>query len=530
MMKKSQMLITRRRAALLVVLLVSMLAAACSSSGSGNAADDDLKLIVPSAPASWDTRQTSSTLLATQLLVNEPLMAYQADGTVAPNLASSVANPSPTVYEYTLAEGVKFSDGSELTPDDVKFSFELHSADDSTSYSAAAWSQVDKVETSGADKVVVTLQAPDPQFRYTIAKTGIVSKAFYDKHGDAVGTPEIPQIGTGPYLFDRFVSQSETTLVPNPDYRGEKPRFKSITMKVAKDDAARVVALQTGEFDGVVNPPLSQIGSFEDLDGFAKQEAPDLALYRVNFDTKKAPFDDVHVRRAIMHAINRPGLADGVFSGRAAVASTLLPESIMAAAGDADVVKQAYERFESDLNFDLEVARDELKQSTRPNGFDIEVPVDQGDPSQSLIAQTMAQDLAKIGVKVKVEATDQQGFGDAVYFKHTADGLSIDSWNGGSPDPINIPKSLLNPGVLGNVARYDNPKVTKLLSDYQTLDVADPKRVPMLMQALSLTAADLPMVPLITPKVFAFFKDGMELKDFDTFWYLTNWTESFIAS
>lgn len=530
-MKKPQILATRRRRAALVVMLISMLAAtACSSSGSDEAANDDLKVIVPSAPASWDTRQTGSLTLAAQLLVNEPLMTYQADGSVVPNLASAVANPSPTVYEYTLAEGITFSDGSPLTVDDVKFSYELHSAADSTSYTAAAWSQVDSIETSGNDKIVITLKAPDPQFRYTIAKVGIVSKAYYEEHGDTVGTPDVPQIGTGPYLFDRFVPQSETTLVPNPDYRGEKPRFNSITMKVAKDDAARVVALQTGEFDGVVSPPLSQIASFEDLDGFSGQEALDFALYRINFDTKKAPFDDVHVRKAIMHATDRQALVDGIFAGQATVAPTLVPESIMAVAGDPAEVKQAYVELESDLTFDLDAARAELEQSSRPDGFDLEIPVDQGDPSQSLIAQTIGQHLAEIGINVTVKAMDQQGHGDAVYFKHTADGLSIDSWNGGTPDPINIPKNTLLPGLFGNVAQYDNPEVTQLLDAYQALDVEDPTRVPVLLEALSITGDDLPMVPLFTPKVFAFFKDGTALKDFDTFWYMTRWTENLTTS
>lgn len=199
-----------------MVALVSVLAAACSSSGTSGEADDELKIIVPSAPASWDTRQTASQTLAAQLLVNEPLMTYQSDGSVVPNLASSATNPSRTVYEYTLRKGVTFSDGSPLTVDDVKFSYELHSADDSTSYTAAAWSQVDSIEISGTDKIVITLAAPDPQFRYTIAKVGIVSKAYYEKHGDTVGTPDVPQIGTGPYVFDRFAPSPRPPSSPTP--------------------------------------------------------------------------------------------------------------------------------------------------------------------------------------------------------------------------------------------------------------------------------------------------------------------------
>ncbi|MEO3863306.1 ABC transporter substrate-binding protein [Acrocarpospora sp. B8E8] len=520
----------RAKALAAAMTLVAMLATACSGSSSAGKDKNDLSLIVPLTPALWDTRQTASTLLAAQLLVNEPLMAYQQNGSLVPNLAEEVSHPSATVYEYTLRPGVKFSDGTPLTAEDVKFSYELHSAKDSPSYSAAYWARVKSIETSGDDKVTITLMAPDPQFQYTIAKTGIVSKAYYDKNGDKVGTPDVPNIGTGPYAFSRFVPQSETTLTASPGYRGKRPPYAKITMKTAKDDAARVLALQSGEADGVLNAPLSQIDSFEKLDGFSGQEAPDLAYYRVNFDMKKAPFDDVHVRRAITHAIDRKALAEGVFGNRAELAPTMVPESIMAAVGDAAEVKKAYEGFAAGLTFDLDAARAELKQSNSPDGFEVEVPVTQGDPNQSLIVQTMAQDLAKIGITLHVKSLDEQGFGDAVYFKHTADGLSVDSWNGGTPDPINIPRNTLTPGLFGNASQYDNSRVSALLADYQKKATDDPSRVTMLLQALAITAEDAAVVPLFTPKVYAFMADGMTLKGFDTFWYMTRWIDNITTS
>jgi peptide/nickel transport system substrate-binding protein len=516
----------RARRALIAVLTIAatLLATACGSSGTG-ADPHALRVLVPTTPGVWDPRQVSSWPLSGLLLVNEPLTVYQPDGTNAPNLAEKVEHPSPKKFVYTLRQGVTFSDGTAFTADDVKFSFELHMGKDAESVSAAYWRSVAKVDVTGEREVTVTLSEPDAQFPYTVSKAPIVSKAYYAAHKGEVGTSTVPNIGTGPYKFDKFTAYATTTLVPNPKYWGRKATYDSITLETPKDDSARQLALRSGEVDGIYNPPLGQLGSFKSLPGFTSHEGPDLSVYRIAFDTTKAPFDDPEVRRAIMHAVNRQALVDGVFKGNAELAPTLVPESVTARNADAAAVAAGYQKLGAGLAYDLKAARDALAHSSRPSGFTVEVPVQSSDPNQSLIVQTIGQDLAKIGIKVTVTAQDDATFLDAVYAKHSTPGMIVDSWTGSSPDPVNMPRNLLMPGSLGNIAQYKNPAVTDLLDRYQSMSPTDPKRTEVLLKALSTAQQDVPYVPLLFPKVFCLMRDDFKVSDFDTLWWMTRWPE-----
>ncbi|HLU55899.1 MAG TPA: ABC transporter substrate-binding protein [Pseudonocardia sp.] len=516
----------RARRAVVAVLTVAatLLATACGSSGEGTESHA-LRLLVPFTPGVWDPRQVSAWPLSGLLLVNEPLTVYQPDGTNAPNLAEKVEQPSPTQFVYTLRPGVTFSDGTAFTAEDVKFSFELHMGEDAESVSAAYWRSVASVDVTGENQVTVTLSEPDAQFPYTVSKTPIVSKAYYAAHGDEVGTSTVPNIGTGPYVFDAFTAYATTTLVPNPGYWGPKATYDSITLETPKDDSARQLALQSGEVDGIYNPPLGQLGSFQALPGFTSHEGPDLPVYRIAFDTTKAPFDDPAVRRAIMHAIDRQALVDGVFGGNAELAPTLVPESITARNADAAAVAAAYQELEAGLTHDIAAARDALAHSSRPDGFTVEVPVQSSDPNQSLIVQTIGQDLAEIGITVTVTAQDDATFLNAVYAEHSTPGMVVDSWTGSSPDPVNMPRNMLMPGSLGNIAQYANPAVTDLLNRYQSMSPTDPERTAVLLQALSTAQQDVPYVPLLFPKVFCFVRDDFAVTDFDTLWWMTRWPE-----
>src|SRR5690606_18852250 len=91
------------------------------------------------------------------------------------------------------------------------------------------------------------LAQPHSLFLYTVARTGIVSKAFYDKHGDKVGTPDVGQLGSGPYQLVKFEPNKTMTIGRNPDYWGDQAPFSSITFTIVSDDSARLLALHSGE-------------------------------------------------------------------------------------------------------------------------------------------------------------------------------------------------------------------------------------------------------------------------------------------
>ena len=520
-------LTTQRRLACLAALTVvaPLLLTACASASS-ELAGDEVTLLVPVMANSWDTRQTASSLLSMQLLVTEPLEVYNADGTFEAALATEVDHPDAVTYIYTIRPDVAFSNGTELTPADVKYSFELHMGEATTSYMARYWTGVADVSLLGDDQVQVTLSAADPEFPFTVSKTGIVSQAVYEANGDQVGTPDIPNIGTGPFTFDKFTAMSSVSMVANPDYWGAEPTIEKLTFEQAKDDSSRLLALQSGQVDGILGAPLSQLPAFEALDGFASVTAPDLGVYKVSFDTTKAPFDDIHVRAAIAHAIDRDSLIQGAFGGKATVADSFVTEDALAALGESGPAVEALSGFASDFEFDLDAAKDEMEKSSAPDGFAIEIPVQSSDPSQSLVAQIIAQQLAEIDITATVTSSDDNTYVAAVNLEHSTDGLIVDSWSAGSPEPANIPRAMLTPGSIGNVAQFDDPAVSASLANYYSMAVDDPSRQQAFIEMLTQSHSTMTFIPIAFPDAYAFSGNGVTINGFESFWWLTRLTDS----
>src|SRR5690606_29174336 len=132
-------------------------------------------------------------------------------------------------------------------------------------------------------------------------------------------------------------------LERNEGYWGEEPQYSVIDFEAPADDNARLLALQSGEYDGVLLPPLSQLSTLSAIPGYQTTEVPNASTYRVNMDVTKAPFDDLAVRQAVAHAVDRGAMLDAAFGGHGTIANALVPEAILAAGGDADRVQERLE-------------------------------------------------------------------------------------------------------------------------------------------------------------------------------------------
>lgn len=523
----------RRAAAVATVTALVGALTSCSggSGGSSSGSASDLKVLVPVQAPLLDPTQASIQSLGVLLLGLEPLQRMQPDGSLRPDLATAVKQPDPTTYVYEIRPGVKFWDGRHLTADDVVYSFELHAAKGSKSINASLWQSVVSIDKTAANEVTVKLSSPDPQFPYVVAQTGIVSEAFYKSHKN-VGTPAVLNMGTGPYEFESFKPSSETDLKANPNYWGKKPRYNQITVRTVADDSTRLLALQSGEFDGIFNVPLAQLGSYDRIKGLKQASSPDYSVYKFNFDTSKAPWNDIHLRRAVSMAINREDLVRGPLSGKATLAPTLVPADVMSSLVPATTIASTYKLLGSRFRFDLAAAKREMAKSSVPHGLTVRMPVTGSDPNLSAIAQTAAQTLTKIGIHLQIQEVDDNTYYNAVYFKHTTDGFTLDNFGGTAPDPANLPlycllsSNALPAGSGVNISQYNNPQVDQLLHRSQQLPTDDPKRGKLLLAALMKAQADVPYVPIAFPNVYAVGDSKLDLNRFTTFWWMTMWTES----
>ncbi len=297
-------------------IIVPVLAAAAIALASGTAMAQrtDVVIGVVLEPPHLDPTASAAAAIDEIVYANvfEGLTRIGRTGEVLPALASSwEISDDGLTYTFTLQEGVTFHDGADLTSADVKFSFDRARAEDSTNAQKGLFAAIENVETPDAATVVVTLAHPQGSFLYNMGwgDAVIVSEAT------AAGNAETP-IGTGPFKFDNWARGSSIVLVKNPDYWGEEVALERAEFRIIPDAAAAIPALLSGDVHAFPQMPagdaLAQIEAdprFEVVIGSTEGET----LLSIN--NGREPFDQLEVRQAIAHALNREEIIAGNGSG-----------------------------------------------------------------------------------------------------------------------------------------------------------------------------------------------------------------------
>ena len=248
--------------------------------------------------------------------VLEGLTKINVDGSVTPLLAESWSmEPDGKSYTFRLKKGVRFHDGEAFDASDVKFSFERAKDDKSTNKAKkAVFDNIRRIDTPDAHTVILTLDNADPNFLFRMGENTAV---ILDPKS-AAGTATKP-VGTGPFTFDDWKKGNSVSLKKWPGYRDARSvKLERVTFRFINDPAARVAALLAGDIDGI--PRLDAPQAVKQLQAdkrFVVAIGNTAGKGIVAINNKKKPFDDVRVRRAIAHAIDRKAFIDGVLEGLA---------------------------------------------------------------------------------------------------------------------------------------------------------------------------------------------------------------------
>ncbi len=246
--------------------------------------------------------------------VLEGLTKIGMEGAVTPLLAETWAHePDGRSYTFKLRKGVKYQDGEAFDAADVKFSFERAKDDKSTNKAKkAVFDNIARIDTPDAHTVILTLNNADGNFLFRLGEnTAVILDAK-----SAAGTATKP-VGTGPFRFDDWKKGSSVTLSKWDGFRDAKAvKISRVTFRFINDPAARVAALLAGDIDGV--PRLDAPQAVKQLQAdkrFVVSIGSTAGKGIMTINNKKKPFDDVRVRRALMHAIDRKAFIDGVLEG-----------------------------------------------------------------------------------------------------------------------------------------------------------------------------------------------------------------------
>ncbi|QZY51539.1 ABC transporter substrate-binding protein [Leucobacter tenebrionis] len=262
-------------------------------------------------------------LISTQYL--EPMVGRDADGKIQPWLATEwETSEDGLTWDFTLQDGVTFTDGTPLDAEAIKANIEhLQDPDTQSSTGYLAVQKIAEIETVDDTHVRFHLSAPDSALLESLSQqwTAIQSPA-----GIARGMEENCQspIGTGPFIVEKWTPQQQVDLVRNDDYRTPGPEAENdgpahlerIEWRFIPDAATRNAALTSGEVHVIDNPLPADIVAAENADGIEHIDAPRPgAVNRIELNSGQAPFDDARVREAFIRVADpNPGI-ESLFQG-----------------------------------------------------------------------------------------------------------------------------------------------------------------------------------------------------------------------
>jgi peptide/nickel transport system substrate-binding protein len=487
---------------------------------------------LPSSIGSLDASKEAGIMnYVVALLVQEALVGVGQDGSLQPSLAESWTRKNPTTYVYKLRTGVTFSDGSPLTAADVVASLNLHAKKGSATAFAYAYANVEKIEATGDAEVTITLKSPDASFAW-VPSPGtllVTSEKFIAATGERIGTPEGKLLGTGPYKVAEFAPDSHVTLERNDAYWGGKAPFRQIRIDFIPEESTRLLAMRGDSLDVALNVPAEQIDQWKSVQGAQVVTAADRSLVTLAFNTAKKPWNDLHVRKAVAHAVDRDGIVRSVLRGHGKVATSIPDPAQWGGVLDQAEVTSLYASIPQ-YGFDLAKAKAELAQSATPQGFTDTLTYPSSGPQLGRAALTLAENLKSIGITLEVKEVPLEQW-IAGLGKHDS-GIYLGWYFATTGDPSEYVQQLLHGSAVGengtNIAEYDNADVTGLL-DQAKASTDDAARGKLLGQALVKAAADVPYQPLWWGEAATAFGKAVTAEGFGPYFFVGPWATKVAA-
>lgn len=240
----------------------------------------------------------------------EGLVRMDRTGKIVPCLAESwQVAPDNVTYTFKLRQNARFHDGTPFTSDQVKFSFERAVAPDSTNAQRQLFAPIAEIATPDPATVVIKLKQPTALFLYGLAWGDAIIVA----PGSAASNKTNP-VGTGPFKFVRWNRGDRLELERFDGYWGEKPALAKATFRFIADPQAQLASLLAGDVDAQTNlaapEAVAQLKANPKLKvSFGKTEGEVI----LGTNNAKPPFNDLRVRQAIAHVLDRKTIALGVY-------------------------------------------------------------------------------------------------------------------------------------------------------------------------------------------------------------------------
>jgi peptide/nickel transport system substrate-binding protein len=396
-------------------------------------------------------------------LLRRNLKTLQLEG----NLAESWRVVNDTTWQFKLKRNVKFHNGEPFDAAAVKFSIERMLNPKQGAPGRTSIATIDHVDVVDPYTVNVITKAPFPLLGVRMSPghcgtVGIVPPKYLAEVGDAGFA--VKPVGTGPYKFVEWVKDERLVLEANKDYHRGAPAIDRLTFRPVPELTTRVAALLSGQADLVSDIPPDQTGKIRSS-STAHVEISTLGgfviMVKMTNYLAPGPWQDVRVRRAINYAIDMDTIIKTVLEGHGQVLGVPLEKE---AFGFNPSIKW--------YGYNPERAKALLREAGYANGFEMTLHVPNRRYMNDIeVVQAMAQMLAKVGIKAKVEVWEQSIY-TTKWRKRELLPAYMTAWGGAGVFDGDLLTSSLN--SKSALAIYKNEALDKMLEEAQA--TSDPER------------------------------------------------------
>jgi len=415
-----------------------------------------------------------------------------------PALLSGWVEVDPLTYDATFRTDVKFHSGDTMTMEDVKFTFDRvlneNALDGKTSARKGLAGPIVSTEIVGENTLRIKLSDPYPTLPASLSSEGgiqIVNKSFVEAAGP--GGLATTADGTGPFKLVSWSPGERVVLEKFADYYGgpaEPPpvgpaRLDTVTFRTIPDTSARVAALLAGEIDiateipPFLRPQIEQSGIADVV------SVNGTRTFFVTLNNTKPPFNDIRVRQAANHAIDRALIVDKVLEGTASLVNGILSADSFAASE-----LPAYA-------FDPELSKKLLAEAGFANGVDVVLDV-QG-PFKD-IAEVIATQLTEVGIRATVQVWEGSVITPiwADKTKRERD-MYFGSWGSAGLDPNGIFPPMMRTDDRGNYSGFTNADVDRLVTAAMYNSNSE-ERAKQFQEAEAIVNKEAPLIFLWVPQ------------------------------
>lgn len=354
-----------------------------------------------------------------QDMIFEPLVSYDRGGEIQPRLAESwEISPDGKLVTFQLRQGVTFSDGTPFNAAAAKANFDQVLQNRKEHDWLGLIEAIDRVEAEGDSTLKMYLKTPYYpvlQELTLIRPVRFLSPAAFPDSGTTAEGIKAP-IGTGPWTLADYQKDSQAIFKRNETYWGEKPAISQVTVKIIPDGETRVLAFENGELDLIYGNGEISLDSFQQLRDsgqYIAEVSQPLNTRAIAINSARGATQDLKVRQAIQHSVNKDAIISAIFYDTEQKADTYFSTEVPYA--DIGLQPYAYdvERAKALLDeagWQLPAGQQIRQKDGQPLTLDLSFSG--ANNVDKAIAEAIQADLRTVGIDLKLLGEEEQSWYD----------------------------------------------------------------------------------------------------------------------